>query len=50
MAVLLQITVAPASQDQFNELDARVGQSMEEAEAHLRASCRTWSTPRARAS
>jgi hypothetical protein len=31
MAVLLQVTVAPATQDQFNALDARVGQSMEEA-------------------
>ena len=29
MAVLLQLTVAPATQDQFNELDARVGQSMD---------------------
>ena len=31
MAVLLQLTVAPATQDQFNELDAKVGQSMMEA-------------------
>jgi hypothetical protein len=28
MAVLLQLTVAPATRDQFNELDANVGQSM----------------------
>ncbi|MDQ6641782.1 MAG: hypothetical protein M3Y66_04725 [Actinomycetota bacterium] len=32
MAMLLQLTVAPATQDQFNELDAKVGQSMMEAE------------------
>ena len=31
MASLLQLTVAPATQDQFNELDAKVGQSMMEA-------------------
>jgi hypothetical protein len=31
MAVLLQLTVAPATQEQFNELDARVGQSMMQA-------------------
>jgi hypothetical protein len=31
MAVLLQLTVAPATQDQFNELDAGVGQSMAQA-------------------
>ncbi len=31
MAVLLQLTVAPATQEQFNELDAAVGQSMMEA-------------------
>jgi hypothetical protein len=31
MAVLLQLTVAPSTQDQFNELDAKVGQSMMEA-------------------
>jgi len=31
MAMLLQLTVAPATQDQFNELDAKVGQSMMEA-------------------
>jgi len=31
MAVLLQLTVGPATQDQFNELDARVGQSMMQA-------------------
>ena len=31
MAVLLQFAVAPATQDQFNELDARVGRSMMEA-------------------
>lgn len=31
MAFLLQLTVAPATQDQFNELDAKVGQSMMEA-------------------
>jgi len=28
MAVLLQLAVTPATQDQFNELDAQVGQSM----------------------
>jgi hypothetical protein len=28
MATLLQLSVAPATQDQFNELDAKVGQSM----------------------
>ena len=28
MAVLLQFTVAPASQDQFDELDVRVGEAM----------------------
>lgn len=31
MAFLLQLTVAPATQDQFNELDAKVGQSMVQA-------------------
>jgi hypothetical protein len=31
MAVLLQLTVAPATRDQFNELDAKVGQSMMQA-------------------
>ncbi len=31
MAVLLQLTVAPATQEQFDQLDARVGQSMAEA-------------------
>lgn len=31
MASLLQLTVAPATQDQFNELDAKVGQSMMQA-------------------
>ena len=31
MAVLLQLTVAPATQEQFNELDAMVGQSMMQA-------------------
>jgi hypothetical protein len=31
MAVLLQLTVTPATQDQFDELDARVGQSMAQA-------------------
>lgn len=31
MAVLLQLTVAPATQEQFNELDAKVGQSMKDA-------------------
>ena len=31
MAVLLQLSVAPATQDQFNELDAKVGQSMMES-------------------
>jgi len=31
MAVLLQLTVASATQEQFNELDARVGQSMMQA-------------------
>lgn len=29
--MLLQLTVAPATRDEFNELDARVGQSMMEA-------------------
>ena len=28
MAILLQLTVAPSTQHQFNELDARVGQAM----------------------
>ena len=28
MACLLQLTVGPATQDQFDELDAKVGQSM----------------------
>ena len=31
MAFLLQLTVTPATRDQFNELDAKVGQSMMEA-------------------
>jgi hypothetical protein len=31
MAFLLQLTVAPATRDQFNELDAKVGQSMMQA-------------------
>lgn len=31
MAILLQLTVAPATRDQFNELDAQVGQSMMQA-------------------
>jgi hypothetical protein len=31
MAVLLQFTVSPSTQDQFNELDAKVGQSMMQA-------------------
>jgi hypothetical protein len=31
MAVLLQLAVTPATQDQFNELDAKVGQSMMDA-------------------
>ena len=31
MAVLLQLTVAPATHEQFNELDAVVGQSMMQA-------------------
>ena len=31
MAVLIQLTVAPATQDQYNELDDKVGQSMDEA-------------------
>lgn len=31
MAVLVQVTVTPATRDQFDELDARVGQSMEQA-------------------
>jgi hypothetical protein len=31
MAVLLQLAVTPATQDQFNELDAQVGQSMAQA-------------------
>lgn len=31
MAVVVQFIVAPATQDQFNEVDARVGQSMMEA-------------------
>lgn len=30
MAVLLQFTVTPATQDQFDELDARLGESMME--------------------
>jgi hypothetical protein len=28
MATVLQLTVSPATQEQFNELDARVGESM----------------------
>ena len=31
MAVLVQLTVTPATQQQFNELDAAVGQSMADA-------------------
>ena len=31
MAVLLQLTVTPATQDQFDQLDALVGQSMMQA-------------------
>ena len=31
MAVLLELSVTPATQDQFNELDAKVGQSMQQA-------------------
>ena len=31
MAVLVQLTVTPATQQQFNELDAAVGQSMTDA-------------------
>ena len=31
MAVLVQLTVTPATQQQFHELDAAVGQSMAEA-------------------
>jgi hypothetical protein len=31
MAVLVQLTVTPATQEQFNELDAAVGQSMMDA-------------------
>jgi hypothetical protein len=31
MAVLLQLTVTTATRDQFDELDARVGQSMAQA-------------------
>jgi hypothetical protein len=31
VAILLQLTVAPATRDQFNELDAEVGQSMMQA-------------------
>ena len=31
MAVLLRLTVSPANQEQFNLLDDRVGQAMEEA-------------------
>jgi hypothetical protein len=31
MASLLQLTVAPATRDQFNELDAKVGQCMMQA-------------------
>ena len=31
MAVLLHLTVAPATRSQFNELDAKVGQSMMQA-------------------
>jgi hypothetical protein len=31
MAVLLQLTVAPATHEQFNQLDAMVGQSMMQA-------------------
>jgi len=31
MAVLLELTVTPATQDQFNELDAKVGESMMQA-------------------
>ena len=57
MAFLLQLTVAPATQDQFNELDAKVGQSMREdvvvrpvwSFAALRSQTHA-STPRGRAS
>ena len=31
MAFLLQLTVTPATRDQFNELDAKVGHSMMQA-------------------
>jgi hypothetical protein len=31
MAVLVELTVTPATQQQFNELDAAVGQSMSDA-------------------
>ena len=31
MAVLLQLTVTPATQEQFDQLDARVGESMTQA-------------------
>jgi len=31
MAVLVQLTITPATQPQFNELDAAVGQSMADA-------------------
>jgi hypothetical protein len=31
MAVLLQLTVTPATQEQFDQLDVRVGQSMTQA-------------------
>ena len=31
MAVLLELTVTPATQDQFYELDAKVGQAMQQA-------------------
>lgn len=31
MAVLLQLSVTPATQDEFNELDAQVGEAMTQA-------------------
>ena len=31
MAVLVQLTVTPATQQQFNELDAAVGESMKDS-------------------
>ena len=38
MALLLQVTITPATREQFNQLDTRVGQSMTQAGARLRAS------------